>query len=155
MANCGMEEGSRRVDLARQCAEGHYELVELKFGEHCGTPLRAAMEILGYGPVYVFSRQHARELGYETENGLLAAGRISLKVTMPPDAYLQGSLAKLEDAFNDGLSVLLRLFGMPLLMDFAFEALPEWADESNACAAMEKRSSVYRLAPGQRSLVLE
>lgn len=49
-----VEEGGRRIDLARQCDPGWFEFIELKLGDHCDTPLYAAVEILGYGLIYIF-----------------------------------------------------------------------------------------------------
>ena len=97
-----VEEGGRRIDLARECAPGWFEFIELKVGPDCDTPLHAAMEILGYGMIYLFSRVHLEGLGYDPGNPLLSAHRISLKVLAPPAAYRRGSLQKLETALNDG-----------------------------------------------------
>jgi hypothetical protein len=56
-------EGGRRIDLARCCGPGWFEFIELKVGGNCNTPLRAAIELLGYALIYRFSRSYARELG--------------------------------------------------------------------------------------------
>lgn len=137
------EEGGRRIDLARCFAPGCYEFVELKLGRRTDTPLRAAVEILGYGLIYVFSRVHANALGYDNTRDLLAADRISLKATLPRTAYVHGSLANLEAGLNEGLANLTDRLRLPCSVDFAFEALPEGASEQRPRESMERRYRMY------------
>jgi hypothetical protein len=138
-----VEEGGRRIDLARRTGPGSFELIELKIGPNCDTPLRAAIEILGYGVIYLFSRVHARELGYDPENELLSASRISLKVLAPQESYGGGSLQDLEATVNLGLCRLgasLRLGG--LTINFSFESFPPGVSWPPG-AAMVRRCRVY------------
>ncbi|NWF82859.1 MAG: hypothetical protein HXY18_03410 [Bryobacteraceae bacterium] len=139
----GLQEGGRRIDLARECEPGWFEFVELKFGPNCDTPLRAAIEILQYGLIYVFSRVHASGLGYDAGNRLLSARRISLKAVLPAEAYSSGSLERLEGSLNAGLRALTARLGVQCQLDFVFESLPAHASESDPCAAMRNRSAVY------------
>jgi hypothetical protein len=143
-----VQEGGRRIDLARQCSAGWLELVELKVGDHCDTPLHAAVEIIGYGLIYLFSRRYRKELGYDSRNILLSANRISLKVLAPAISYSQGSLASFEAELNRGLAELVSSQNVDrLTMDFRFEQLPanfelECACKS-PCEVMTRRSAVY------------
>jgi hypothetical protein len=121
-------EGGRRIDLARECAPGWFELIELKVGPDCDTPLRGAIEILGYGMLYLFSRVHGAVLGYGSDNALLSARKVSLKVLAPSEAYGPGSLQRLEAALNAGIHRLVsRLAIEDLEMDFSFEHFREGA----------------------------
>ena len=120
-----VEEGGRRIDLARSCGEGDYEFLELKLGKHCDTPLHAAIELLGYGLIYLFSREHRDRLGYDPRNLLLSATRIRLRVVAPKASYLPGSLLALQEELNRGLVDLVSVkFPGCLDMDFCFEQLP-------------------------------
>jgi hypothetical protein len=144
-----VEEGGRRIDLARQCSPGWFEFVELKLGDTCNTPLHAAIEILGYGLIYVFSRIHAKQLGYDSRNLLLSARRISLKVLAPAESYSNGSLEYLEMAINQGLQDLSKRIGNELFeMDFQFEHFPAHLNSGTNPASpsdwMAARQPVYR-----------
>src|SRR5262249_9084564 len=120
-----VDEGGRRIDLARYCAKGDYEFVELKLGRHCDTPLHAAIELLGYGLIYLFSREHGDRLGYDPHNPLLTATRIGLSVVAPAACYGEGSLLAFEDEVNRELMDLVTArFPGRLVMDFCFERLP-------------------------------
>jgi hypothetical protein len=57
-------------------------------GISAGHALFAVMESLKYGIIYLFSRAHARELGYPLgEKGLLDATHIRLNVLAPASYY--------------------------------------------------------------------
>lgn len=108
----------RAVDLVFDHKNGHYEFVELKIKSD--TPLYAAMEILGYGLVYLASRKdRAQNLAY---NGaalpVLRASRITLCVLAPKLYYGDRNIAWLEDSINDGLT---RSTVPGLNIDFCFE----------------------------------
>lgn len=120
-----VDEGGRHIDLARCCAKGDYEFLELKLGQNCDTPLHAAIELLGYGLIYVFSREHLDRLGYDPHNPLLSASRIRLNVLAPRTSYLPGSLLAFQEEVNRGLlSLISRKFTGHLEMNFSFEQLP-------------------------------
>jgi len=135
------KEGRRAIDLVHRCGDGWYEFIELKVNEGAGTPLFAAMEILQYGVLYMFSRENAKALGYEgTDKELLGATGIHLKV-LAPATYYEGydDLSQLEESIRKGLAKFLaqRKFAFELEMDFKFETL--WLIPS--------RSPVTRKAP--------
>lgn len=112
----------RAVDLVHSRGNGQFDFVELKI--QSDTPLYAAMEILGYGLVYLASRQDtARNLEYASEElPVLRAREITLCVLAPDDYYknknLYYKLKWLQDAINNGLQ---KLDKGNLKMDFRFE----------------------------------
>ncbi len=116
--------GRRAIDLVHRCGDGWYEFIELKVGEGGGTPLFAAMEILQYGVLYIFSRENARTLGYK-EAGILGATGIHLKVLAPASYYEGYDLLWLEESINSGLARFLARgeHGFEFEMDFKFEYL--------------------------------
>ena len=99
---------------------GWYELIELKTDDGGGTPLFAAMEILQYGVLYIFSRENAQKLGYEGVELLKAKG-IHLRVLAPADYYAPYNLSWLEKSIDRGLTSFLSKFNFK--MDFKFETL--------------------------------
>jgi hypothetical protein len=105
------------VDLVFNHGDCHYDLVELKIKSD--TPLYAAMEILGYGLIYLASRTDRAEiLKYNVADlPVLNANRISLCVLAPAN-YYEGSLMWLQDAINDGLK---RFATTDLNIDFCFQ----------------------------------
>ena len=105
------------VDLVFDHGDGHYDLVELKIKSD--TPLYAAMEILGYGLIYLASRtDRAGNLKYKVADlPVLKANRISLCVLAPAN-YYQGSLMWLQDAINVGLK---RFATTDFSIDFCFQ----------------------------------
>jgi hypothetical protein len=110
------------IDLVHQTDVGRYEFIELKVDEHAGTPLFAAMEILKYGVLYIFSRENAAALGYEVGAGLLGAKQISLKVLAASSYYDNYDLRWLEIAVNRGLHAFLSQHAYGFTMDFKFES---------------------------------
>ena len=99
---------------------GWYELIELKTDDGGGTPLFAAMEILQYGVLYIFSREKFQELGYHGIELLNAKG-IHLRVLAPADYYAPYNLSWLEKSINKGLASFLTKFNFK--MDFKFDTL--------------------------------
>ena len=120
----GSAGGRRAIDLVHRCPDGWYEFIELKVDEGAGTPLFAAMEILQYGVLYLFSRENASTLGYK-KTGMLGAPGIHLKVLAPTSYYEEFDLSWLEESINSGLARFLsqgeRRFEFE--MDFKFESL--------------------------------
>jgi hypothetical protein len=115
--------GRRAIDLVHQCGNGRYEFIELKVNENAGTPLFAAMEILQYGVVYIFSRENAADLGYKVGVGLLGASGIDLKVLAPSDYYKNYNLSWLDKSINRGLETFLRKGDRGFKMNFKFESI--------------------------------
>lgn len=113
------------IDLIHKCADDSYEFIELKIKSN--TPLSAAIEILVYGVLYIYSRIHAEPLGYKVEEKpLLKAERIHLKILAPEAYYDNCNLEWLERRIERGLSDFLRVKQCHLQMDLKFEAFPEW-----------------------------
>lgn len=108
----------RLLDLVYDLKQGHYDFIELKIKSD--TPLYAAMEILGYGLVYLASRQNkASNLGYDDALlPLLRASHITLCVLAPEAYYADCNLEWLEQAINHGLSSFDK---RELRMRFRFE----------------------------------
>ena len=112
--------GRRAIDLVHRGKDGWYELIELKTDDGGGTPLFAAMEILQYGVLYIFSREKVQELGYDGIELLNAKG-IHLRVLAPADYYAPYNLSWLEKSINKGLASFLTKFNFK--MDFKFDTL--------------------------------
>jgi hypothetical protein len=113
-------DGSRRIDLAHKCGDKEYEFIELKVGSD--TPLYAAMEILKYGILYVFAREHAVTSKHiKKDSELLKAMNIQLRVLAPENYYAPYNLSWLEKSIDRGLACFLRKFNFK--MDFKFETL--------------------------------
>lgn len=142
----------RAVDLVQEHAPGEYTLYELKVNRNAGTPVYAAFEILAYGLVYVFSRKHREELGYDpAEKKLLTARAIHLGVLAPMTYYDGLNLRWLEEALNAGLAHLaLAGDDRPLNLDFAFASFPKWfgwpGAEDELEQAIQGIMSVYQAA---------
>jgi hypothetical protein len=118
----------RAIDLVFQCGNDQYDFVELKLKSD--TPLYAAMEILGYGLVYLASRlDSANNLSYVrgTSRPVLAATAINLVVLAPSNYYEERySLQWLELGLSDGLKALVKDKGVNnLTINFQFESLPD------------------------------
>ena len=148
----------RNIDLVAEVKPCEFEFVELKVASN--TPLFAAMEILGYGVIYLVSRCHIAEMGYDEKHkgwSILRAYDIHLKVLAPQKFYANYELGWLESLINDGLEQFLGMHSeIPLRMDFRFEAFPadfRWppAETNNVdlVNVMGKRRPVY---PPQRSV---
>jgi hypothetical protein len=113
-------DGSRRIDLVHKCGDKEYEFIELKVGSD--TPLYAAMEILKYGILYIFTREHEEMSKYfKKESDLLNASSIHLMVLAPADYYAPYNLSWLEKNIDSGLASFLSKFNFK--MDFKFETL--------------------------------
>lgn len=114
----------RAIDLAYRREDGSYELIELKVGESGGTPLFAAMEILQYGLLYVFAREHKEASKFlKRDLELLRAECIHLKVLAPPVYYKGYDFAWLEKDINRGLVNFRSQRKFSFEIDFKFETL--------------------------------
>lgn len=114
----------RAIDLVHRCEneKGWYEFIELKVKSD--TPLYAAMEVLSYGVLYIFSRTNLYALGYNGKNELLAAKGIHLRVLAPCVYYMGCKLDWLEKEVNSGLKKFLAERMSGFKMDFKFKAFP-------------------------------
>lgn len=114
----------RAIDLVHRREDGSYEFIELKVDESGGTPLLAAMEILQYGLLYVFSRENTELLNQLNEKSeLLQAQNIHLMVMAPPAYYSGYDLGWLEEAINCGLIGFRSERKYSFQIDFEFESL--------------------------------
>jgi hypothetical protein len=98
----------RNVDLVYRDDQGNYSLIELKVASD--NPLFAAIEILLYGVLLIWSRKNAAALGYTKEKQpVLFASSINLVVLAPHKYYLGDNrldLTLLDKAINQGLTDL-------------------------------------------------
>ena len=135
-------ERSRRIDLVHEINEQEIDFIELKYGVEtqgygADTPLFAAMEILQYALLYLFSREKGLYRIQSENRKLLSAQTIHLIVLAPAEYYTYKlssggrnnyDLAWLETCLNDGLCQYLqsRQGSLPT-MDFRFQCLlPEF-----------------------------
>ncbi len=137
--------GVRAIDLIHRSSDGKsYDFIELKMpGKSRQTPLHAAIEILVYGLLYVFSRTHAKELEKNRNDGLRkeleksgnegllsnATKRVNLYVVAPEKFYeaTDGSkydMSWLEVELDEGLGEFLKADHpeLDLQMHFRFES---------------------------------
>ena len=125
-------DGPRHIDLVHQCTDGSYEFIELK--AESNNPLYAAMEILQYGVLYIFSRGNEQIRNASTEKKLLNAATIHLKVLAPRSYYDDYKLDWLEEKICNGLRAFLAERMPKLQMDFRFDAFPPWFSSDHAKA---------------------
>jgi hypothetical protein len=133
-------EGRRAIDLVHRCRDGVYDFIELKLpgDKSHETPLAAAIEVLIYGLLYVFSRVHLKELKYDSlEKEVLsdATKQINLLVVAPLRFYVDErsrdkrtyNLAWFQRSLNSGLSAVLQVTDpkLALRMSFQFEAIDD------------------------------
>lgn len=117
----------RAIDLVHVCpGQNQYdtvEFIELKVDTKSGHPLYAAIEVLLYGLLYIFSRRHLEELEYKlTKQPLLQAKAIHLVVLAPYKYYDGYQFDWLEEAITNGLKRFIEPEGYT--MDFQFQAFP-------------------------------
>lgn len=134
----GTAEGRRAIDLVRQCSQRHFELIELKIASD--TPLYAAVEIIGYGCIWLLARAYPPRL----RSAILDADHVDLRVLAPAAYYTRYDLTALEAALDRGCRSLGRSKGVT--MTFAFHALDERLVNSLPCddtllAALDRRIS--------------
>jgi hypothetical protein len=137
------------IDLVHERADGSYEFIELKV--ESDNPLSAAMEILKYGILYIYSRKNRKDFGPKSE-GLLGAKIIHL-VVLAPDHYYkdyerESGLAMLERKIDTALGTYLikhRSEFQELRMDFRFEKFSDQSDHSDTALIniLSNRTSVY------------
>lgn len=89
------------VDLVHKESLNRYSLIELKVDSD--NPLFAAIEILLYGLLFVWSRNNKEELGYTQEQPMLAATTVTLSVLAPARYYTDFNLTNLSTALNIAL----------------------------------------------------
>jgi hypothetical protein len=91
------------VDLVHREDETTYSLIELKVDSD--TPLFAAIEILMYGLLFVWSKNNREELSYDPRTQpVLAANTLTLSVLAPSRYYHDFDLTNLAAALDAGLA---------------------------------------------------
>jgi hypothetical protein len=151
-------EKHRSIDLVHWSRKNKdwYEFIELKVEAKSGrSPLFAAMEILQYGILYLFSRKHAKKMGYDVDQKpFLKANGVHLQVLAPSEYYDQERihLGWLQDKINEGIRTYLR--DETYQMDFEFLKWPPDLDlhailnnqassDSEIVRAFSQRKPVY------------
>ena len=105
------------VDLVYRKDSTTYSLFELKVESN--NPLFAAIEILSYGILFVWSRANQDSLRYNIENQpVLGASDITLSV-LAPERYFDGmDLSAFATVLNRGLAQFGELHGLVLAFEF-------------------------------------
>jgi hypothetical protein len=140
------------VDLAFRLGKHSFDLIELKMSSSAGHTLFAMMEVLRYGVMYLFSRRHARELGYVIGgSGLLGAEQIRLLVLVPETYFSETPGPWLRTLCNEltaGLAAeLARERPERLAMQIDCEHFPsffQWpSGDEELMRAVRERKSVF------------
>ena len=98
------------VDLVYRKSPTNYSLIELKVCSD--NPLFAAIEILMYGLLLVWSKEHVDELGYDLEKQpVLNAEMIMLSTLAPAKYYSSYRLKNVGSSLCDGLTKFGKNFG--------------------------------------------
>ncbi len=118
------------VDLVFREDPGRYSLIELKV--ESDNPLFAAIEILLYGLLFVWSRDNQEGLGYDVQvQPVLAARSVTLSVLAPIGYYRDYELTSLHTALNNGLVEFGEKKGVPLGFEYC-QLGSEYAAESTS-----------------------
>ncbi|MGD0075206.1 MAG: hypothetical protein ABSD31_12840 [Candidatus Binataceae bacterium] len=133
-------EGKRAIDLVHRCRHGVYDFIELKLpgDKSHETPLAAAIEVLIYGLLYVFSRVNIKKLEYDPIKMEVlgdATKQINLLVVAPQKFYVDErkpaqrkyNLGWFQRSLNRGLAAFLKATrpSLDLSMSFQFEAIDD------------------------------
>lgn len=125
------------ADLVYREDSTTYSLIELKVGSD--NPLFAAVEILMYGLLFVWSRNNQERLGYDLQiQPVLAADNITLGVLAPISYYRDFELTTLASALNNGLAE----FGQRNSMALSFEFHQLGADYARDSEPEHVRSAI-------------
>lgn len=125
----------RAIDLVYVCpGRNRYdvvEFIELKVNRSGGYPLYAAIEVLLYGMLYIFSRRRLKEMEYDvTKQPLLRAKEIHLVVLAPFKYYDGYQFEWLEGEVTNRLRKFIRE-SEGYTMDFQFQAFPRGCSINN------------------------
>jgi hypothetical protein len=113
----------RNVDLVHKIQPGEYVFFELKVdrSDTSDTPLMAAMEVLQYGILYIFSRCNYSQQDLESKELLSSAKTVHLNVLAPYAFYDRCyNLGWLGRALDTGLKAFLVSQNVPFKMDFQY-----------------------------------
>jgi hypothetical protein len=138
------------IDLAYSACRDEYTFCELKW--NANTPVFAAVEIIRYGLLNLFSRLKREKMGYPADHSpMLTAHTVHLRV-LGPSAYFHKdnvNLGWLEVKLNDGLGHYVTQFKNEagVKLDFAFESfsddlVPPFVTE-DIRRALSQRTAAY------------
>ena len=106
------------VDLVYREDATTYSFIELKVAGN--NPLYAAIEILMYGLLFVWSKNNQEKLGADLQaQPVLAAKSVTLGVLAPREYYHGFDLTTLATALNSGLDIFGEQNGMALRFEFS------------------------------------
>ncbi len=106
------------VDLVHRDGSATYSLIELKVASD--NPLFAAIEILMHGILYVWSRNHQVELGYDVHlQPVLAGNSVTLSVLAPAPYYSGYDLTNFGEAINRALEDFDQRRDLALAFEFS------------------------------------
>jgi hypothetical protein len=117
----------RNIDLVHRVAPRDYDFFELKVNSD--TPLKAAMEVLQYGVLYIFAKTQYPADHIERKV-LLQANKIHLRVLAPKQYYDDYNLGWMGRSMDAGIKSFLTMKGIPVEMDFLFMMFPKAATGS-------------------------
>jgi hypothetical protein len=130
------------VDLVHRSDPGTYSLIELKVASD--NPLFAAIQILLYGLLFVWSRDNQEKLGYDMEvQPVLAADSVTLSVLAPLSYYLDYDLTSLSSALNSGLAEFGEGKGVSLGFEFSAADLAGNSTSESVRSAIGNRRPVW------------
>jgi hypothetical protein len=125
------------VDLVYREDLSTYSLIELKVNSD--NPLFAAIEILMYGLLFVWSRDNQEKLGYDVKvQPVLAASSVTLSVLAPISYYSEYDLTTLSSTLNGGLVE----FGERKAVTLGFEFCQLGADYAANSTSERIRSAI-------------
>ncbi len=131
------------IDLAYKHSARRFSLFELKTVSD--NPATAAGQIVRYAALWVMSVRGYPQPATSEQWPLLLAEHLSLRVLAPARWYGGSHPRRLERALCEGLSNLSHLVGRPVVVDFAFEALPVGVDhESSASELVDAMSRLVQ-----------
>ena len=134
------------VDLVCRESATSYSLMELKVDSN--TPLFAAIEILMYGLLLVWSKEHVEELDYNVQKQpVLGATTVMLGTLAPARYYSNYNLKNLGNALSNGLLEFGENFGLSLNFEFSKfgPAYNGGLDPDSVLTAVETRRPVFRI----------
>ena len=132
------------VDLVWRKDAGSYTFFELKVESN--TPLYAAIQILLYGLLFVWSRNNQAALKYDTENQpVLRASKIELCALAPRKFYSEYNLRNLSDSLNQGLSTFQYRRDLELSFNFVqFDStIKSESEPEKIVAAIDNRRVIW------------
>ena len=144
----GSTAGKRRaIDLVRKLQSDTYQFIELKVTSD--TPVAAAIEVLEYALLYIFSRKHCGSLKIPNDIPLMSAKKIELRVLAPGTYFTDQNrnrdkkldLKWFESALDSGIATFCKASKAGVEMDFRFLQFDKDFTWSNAKASESGRAA--------------